>query len=1190
VNDLDLSVNTPATILHRPLILDASPGGVDNFATEGIDHINNIEQVVIDNPVAGLYTVHINGYAIPQGPQTYYVTYQIDPNGITVEYPFGGEHFVPGESETLRWTANGNETENFTIDYSDDNGSSWTTINNSVASTARSYVWTVPAGITNQALIRVSRNNTAYTDNSDANFNILGVPVINAMTTLCEGYIQLGWTAATGATTYEILQLKADSMSVIGNTSALNFTISNLNPAQTYWFAVRAKNGTSIGRQSLSESGMATSGNCNLSAFDNNFKSVGLLAPVTGRENTVTAKTSAEAVKLVVKNLDDVSSSGTFSLSYQINGGTIITENSSAVVPALSTYTYTFTSAANLLASGTYNFKAWVSKPGDTQPTDDTVYVTVKQLANPPLSLPSVDGFETTTLGTYQSNYIGLNGDDRIDFKTEQNRSRARTFVNTGFARTGNRAITMDQTPLGAVVTDSLLLTYNLSNYNSGSQLRYDFYYKNHGQATYPNNKIWMRGSETQPWILAYDLVANQGDLGAWKKGLININDVLDTVVPAQPVSSSFQVKIVQQGSTSANVPNPILDQDDGYTFDDTQLSLANNDVAITEIVSPILNGCGTYGSVQVSVKIKNYSNTAFTNIPIAYRINGAAPVTSTVASIAANSTQVFNFPVNANLSVDNDYRFDCWLTAPSDTYNNNDSILDYRVHTSPIINTYPYLEGFESSPGSWYAKGSNSSWQWGTPAKTLMNKAANGNKAFVTNLTGTYTENEFSYLYSPCFDISTLNAPVLSFSHFFEIETDYDYAWVEYSIGNTNVWNKLGTVGQGTNWYDNTGVDNWRVSNSKWHVASIPLPKIAGIIRIRFVMSSDAGLNLEGIGIDDIRIHEKLDIAVVPPALASSVMPVSGNNWIPFTWGDALIGPYYILGEINPRGQNLGAVNMNLYMNGTGTVRYSGNEYYLDRNYTIRADNIPSQPVDVRLYFKDTEINNLINASGCASCGKPVDAYELGVTKYSGLVTEENGTLTDNVAGTYQFIFPANTQIIPHGEGYYAEFTVNSFSELWLSRALIAPVPESTCPASTISYTATGGSTYQWQENNGTGYANISNGANYAGATSATLQLINLPTSSTGNKYRCLVNGSPDYERTLRFNFVWNGFQSTNWMDPANWSCGALPDQYSDVIIPGGLSNYPVLNANATVRSVTTYPGVQVNIASGVQLLIKGN
>ena len=55
---------------------------------------------------------------------------------------------------------------------------------------------------------------------------------------------------------------------------------------------------------------------------------------------------------------------------------------------------------------------------------------------------------------------------------------------------------------------------------------------------------------------------------------------------------------------------------------------------------------------------------------------------------------------------------------------------------------------------------------KYGTPSKTVINKAANGTKAWVTSLTGNYKNNELSYLYSPCFDLSGLTQPVLSFSH----------------------------------------------------------------------------------------------------------------------------------------------------------------------------------------------------------------------------------------------------------------------------------------------------------------------------------------------------------------------------------------------------------------------------------------
>ncbi len=146
-------------------------------------------------------------------------------------------------------------------------------------------------------------------------------------------------------------------------------------------------------------------------------------------------------------------------------------------------------------------------------------------------------------------NTTGLDSIDRVDFKANTTRGRARTFVNTGFALNGNRAITLDQFPYNAAqTTDSLLMTYNLGNYISGQQLRLDFYYKNHGNDNNPNNKVWIRGDDTKAWILAYDLVANQAVLGQYNHAVININDVLDTVLPAQPISSSFPGKIQSAG------------------------------------------------------------------------------------------------------------------------------------------------------------------------------------------------------------------------------------------------------------------------------------------------------------------------------------------------------------------------------------------------------------------------------------------------------------------------------------------------------------------------------------------------------------------------------------------------------------------------------------------------------------------
>lgn len=1037
VNDFDLTVVAPGNITHLPLVLDPTPANVNNNAVEGIDRLNNIEQVVIDNPVAGNYDINVNAFALPYGPREYVVTYQIDTNGVTVEYPYGEEKMVPGEVEVIRWNAYGDESNTFTLEYYD--GSSWNLIDANVPADRQSYNWLVPSTVSNDYLVRVSRNSSAYTDQSDFSFTVIGQPVVSA-TVPCEGFVQLDWPAISGATSYDIWQMKSDTMAIIGNTTSLSYLITGLSSTTTYWFGVSAKNGTVNGRRSLSKSVLPATGICTLSMFDNNVKAVSIDTPVTGRQFTSSSLTAAEPIKFTIKNLDNVATSGSYDLYYQVNGGATVIESSSVVIPALGSRQHTFATTANFSAPGIYNIKAWVKRTGDTQVLDDTISVTIKQLANALISLPVVEGFENAITKEYTSNTIGLDSIDRVDFKANSVRGRARTFVNTGFSHNGTKAITLDQFPVGPLNTDSLIMTYNLANYTSGQQLRLDFYYKNHGNENQPNNKVWIRASDTSPWIFAYDLIANQAALGQYKHGIINVNDVLDTVVPAQTISSSFQVKFGHQGFTSANMPDPILDQDDGYTFDDVGIKEVTNDIAITRILSPAISGCGLAGSQPVSFEIKNYSSNTFTDVPVYYNVNGGATVMETIPSLDPGLT-IHTFAIPENLLVNTDYSFNFWINEPTDNYKSNDSVLKYDFHTAPVINTFPYLEGFESGDGSWYSKGQNNSWQWGTPANSIIDKAANGSKAWVTNLTGRYNTNEISYLYSPCFNLSGLTQPVLSFSHIFQVEDGVpaDYNWIEYSVNGGVTWSRLGTNGAGTNWYnDPTGKNQWRPSLTTWHVASIDIPTTANNVRFRFVMTSDLGYNLEGVGIDDIHIFEKR-LIYTGAQITGITQTVNGSGWVDFNSGTGRR-----VASINANGNSLGNTTVDVYPY-TGTVRVQNNQYYLNRNIVIRPTTQPGGDVSVRFYFTDAEAKSLLAATGCAGCTVTKDPYVLGVTKYSGNAAVENGTLADNSNFYYSFILPANTEIIPYDNGYYAEFPVNSFSEFWLNNGGIGgthPLP----------------------------------------------------------------------------------------------------------------------------------------------------
>ncbi|MEP6673808.1 MAG: S8 family serine peptidase [Ferruginibacter sp.] len=1170
VNDLDLTVTEPSSALHRPLVLNSDPAHVTDTAIERRDSLNNIEQVVIDNPAAGTYTLNINGHAVPFGPQDYVTTYQIDMPSVTVEYPFGGETMVPGETENLRWSAFGNETNDYTVEYSANGGANWLT-KDTVAAGSRTFAWTVPATATNNGLIRVSRLGTALSGSSTYPFIILGQPVVTA-TIPCVGYATLSWPSITSATSYDICQLKGDSMKVIGNTTGTSFLVSGLDKYKTEWLAVIAKNGTVSGRRSIAQSVIANTGTCSLSTFQNDLAIDTILTPTTTRFGTVSNTTTVR-----ISNRGSVAVSGPYTVQFSTGGAASTPETINVSIPPASSLDYTLTNSFSISpGSGIYNLKFWVNNAADLYHENDTAYKVFQTFANDPVTLPYTENFESFPNRELTSGELGF-GDIHFDFAPSTDRGRLRTFVNSGFAHSGNRAITLDQRPInGSTNADSLILSLNGSLF--GAQSRLEFYYKNHGEDNFPGNKVWMRASNTDPWTEAYDLYANEAGINQWKFAKININDVLS---PATP-SSTFQIKFGQEGFTSANSVVQEQDYDDGYTFDDISILPAQNDVALVEVVSPGKAGCGLTATTPVTIAIKNYANAAVSNVEVNYRINSGTVVTETIPSIAANTSIQYTFTATADISAYTDYNCDFWLSAPADTYKGNDSMLNYTFHNSPVISSFPYLQGFESNDGGWYAKGNNNSWQYGSPAKTIINKAANGTKAWVTNLTGNYNNNELSYLYSPCFDISSLSHPVLSFSHIYQVETDYDYNWVEYSTDGGLTWLKLGAVGDGTNWYDDVTTQRFRASRTTWHVASVDIPTVSGSVRFRFVMFGDGGLTYEGVGIDDIHIFNKQSIYTGNPISSGLSQTVNSNAWINF---NDVNGKR--IASVNSFGQNLGVTNVQVYPY-SGPQRTSNNQYYADRNIVIQPTNQPASNVGVRFYFTDAEAKNLIAAAGCPSCITVNDPYELGSTQYHGSIAEENGLLDDDQPDSFRFILPAGTDIIPYDNGYYAEFTVNSFSEFWLSKGILGA--GSNCAGSTVSYTAAaGGTTYQWQEDTGSGFTNISNGTNYSGAATAVLQLIALPTSASGNKYRCLVNGIADTPRTLLFKMTWNGSTDTNWFNPANWSCGILPDQYTDVVIPGTLVNYPVLNANAAVRSVQLQSGVSITVSTGVVLDIKG-
>ncbi len=71
VNDLDLEVVSPSATTYHPYVLD--PDHPSYAATTGVDDLNNVEQVVVNSPATGTWTIRVVATLLPQPDQDFSV-------------------------------------------------------------------------------------------------------------------------------------------------------------------------------------------------------------------------------------------------------------------------------------------------------------------------------------------------------------------------------------------------------------------------------------------------------------------------------------------------------------------------------------------------------------------------------------------------------------------------------------------------------------------------------------------------------------------------------------------------------------------------------------------------------------------------------------------------------------------------------------------------------------------------------------------------------------------------------------------------------------------------------------------------------------------------------------------------------------------------------------------------------------
>jgi PKD repeat protein len=360
LNDLDITVAGPTGTVYHPWKLNPTPDPVllDTPAGVGRDSLNNMEQVSLVNPAAGVYNVRVKGFEVPFGPQPYYLAWEFLNDNIKLTYPSGGESFVPGTKEWIRWDAYGN-TSAFTLKYSTNGGMSYTTIS-SPANSGRMLEWTVPAVTSGNVKLVITRGTTS--DTTQFPLTIVPQPSNLIVQKVCPDSATLQWTSVADLTLkYDAFQLGQKYMELKGTSAAgaTLLTIPITSPVNETWFSIRAnRNDGLIGRRinavnwpggllgcpqgkDLSVSGV-------LSPSESLFTSCG---PVT------------KTVSFSVKNDGTLPATGAMA-TYQLNNFLPVTQAIPVLQPG-QVYVFTFNTPVVIDQNGLYQLNISVSLNGE---------------------------------------------------------------------------------------------------------------------------------------------------------------------------------------------------------------------------------------------------------------------------------------------------------------------------------------------------------------------------------------------------------------------------------------------------------------------------------------------------------------------------------------------------------------------------------------------------------------------------------------------------------------------------------------------------------------------------------------------------------------------------------------------------------------------------------------------------------
>jgi hypothetical protein len=374
-----------------------------------------------------------------------------------------------------------------------------------------------------------------------------------------------------------------------------------------------------------------------------------------------------------------------------------------------------------------------------------------------------------------------------------------------------------------------------------------------------PNTGInWYNNESNQLLFTEYGNQAWSGQSGGWKTILHSLSDYQGQ---AQVV---FRFLFLADDITAA----------EGFAVDNFRVISLDNDVLLTNIISDV-SPCEYANNTPFKFQVKNAGFKAQTNVKLEYQLfqNQTQLVSSgstTIPNLAVNQSQ--ELTINLSLANSNTAYLIKAEVKLDNIEDQNPVNNQKQLELFSTISRFPYRQGFEGTRGGWESGGKSSSWELGVPQNIFIDRASEGDSAWVTNLDGKYNNNEDSFVESPAFDFSNIKNPYLLVDIAQDLEVDFDGVQLQISEDCGASWERLGTVQSGKNWYNNAsfdlpfgdfGKEAWSLEETYWATAGQSLRNYAGKknLLLRWSMRSDATFNTEGFGFDNIRILEVDDL-----------------------------------------------------------------------------------------------------------------------------------------------------------------------------------------------------------------------------------------------------------------------------------------------------------------------------------------